>query len=778
MTNKINELDHIILGALLRNIDKFLKHAHIEDLVNTKDFCNTLKNHLVILCQETRWIDLALGFDDPLNALIEASVKFAHAEHEPKTSHQNSHLVSLLSRVTLNKNQDRKDEYYHELVELNLENIYPISDLKETSSPSDYQKLGETFKAHIKNLPTPSQVNPSTLRAVVYNLLTLFERFFVNVPAETDSHYYPDISLFDQLRMSAAIAEGLYRHHTGKQNLEQQDFFDDKTEKWRLVCGDFSGIQAFIYNITQRAALKGLRGRSLYIQLLCDSVCHFLIQQLGLYPTARIYSSGGKFYLLIADCQEDLLYQHVNEVNEWLFKEFRGKVFLGIGMAKVCGENFSQGKMSDKWKEANEDLQKNRLTRFFPMIQKNTQEFFSPQHTQKGERCQVCGRDDDETQYVPDKDEGGNPWRVCKQCFTLKQLGKKLAEARLSDIKYFLWLRQEDAETFQKSLPKEEAFEIFRYQLYLLKEFPSKVHPCNATLEKLNSANCFGGNSECDGQYGFRFLAKWDLAKDSWDWDLDEFSKESQGIKRLGILRMDVDNLGQVFIRGVRLASLSRVATLSRQLNLFFSGHLNTLLKDYPRTQIIYAGGDDLFLIGSWDQLPQVAWHIREQFRRYCAYNPDLTLSGGIAMVDSRYPISMAAELAGKAEEEAKNLNYSQEKTKDAFCFIDTPFPWEMYETVECVNELITCIIQRTGGYRSIIDRLRAVIIGLQEAENEILERQKMKGHGGTKQQRKELAKWHQWRWRLIYNLARMAQQYPQAQEALQELQDILLIPI
>ena len=61
-------------------------------------------------------------------------------------------------------------------------------------------------------------------------------------------------------------------------------------------------------------------------------------------------------------------------------------------------------------------------------------------------------------------------------------------------------------------------------------------------------------------------------------------------------MRADIDNLGATFISGIPESynSISRTATLSRQLSLFFKYELNNLLENYLITSI-YSGGDDLF---------------------------------------------------------------------------------------------------------------------------------------------------------------------------------------
>jgi CRISPR-associated protein Csm1 len=82
--------------------------------------------------------------------------------------------------------------------------------------------------------------------------------------------------------------------------IRPETFTDLDTAKWRLVCGDFSGIQDFIYNIVSAGAARGLRGRSFYIQLLVRWGVGISVTPVGVVSNCtRIYSSGGKFYLLL-----------------------------------------------------------------------------------------------------------------------------------------------------------------------------------------------------------------------------------------------------------------------------------------------------------------------------------------------------------------------------------------------------------------------------------------------------------------------------------------------
>ena len=55
----------------------------------------------------------------------------------------------------------------------------------------------------------------------------------------------------------------------------------------------------------------------------------------------------------------------------------------------------------------------------------------------------------------------------------------------------------------------------------------------------------------------------------------------SKGTNKMGILKMDVDNLGKIFSRGLENPSISRVSTLSSFMDLFFSGYINQIAIRY-----------------------------------------------------------------------------------------------------------------------------------------------------------------------------------------------------
>ncbi|MBS1744804.1 MAG: hypothetical protein JST21_01400 [Bacteroidetes bacterium] len=152
--------------------------------------------------------------------------------------------------------------------------------------------------------------------------------------------------------------------------------------------------------------------------------------------------------------------------------------------------------------------------------------------------------------------------------------------------------------------------------------------------------------------------------------------KSGPNLTRLGVLRMDVDNLGAIFRRGLHPSkrSFSRYSTLSRSLDWFFKGYLNTIWTsndEYKKfSQIIYSGGDDLFIVGKWDILIKMAYDIQSAFKSWVCENGELTISGGMSIVGPRFPILKSASYSHDFESAAKTYVYGTEK-KNAFSFIN-----------------------------------------------------------------------------------------------------------
>jgi hypothetical protein len=95
--------------------------------------------------------------------------------------------------------------------------------------------------------------------------------------------------------------------------------------------------------------------------------------------------------------------------------------------------------------------------------------------------------------------------------------------------------------------------------------------------------------------------------------------------------------------------------------DLFFSGWVNENLKnppegsDFDRIYTVYAGGDDLCLVGPWDTMIDFTQTMAEAFRRYTAGNPNVTLSAAVSVTKPKFPIATSARRAGELLQAAKD---------------------------------------------------------------------------------------------------------------------------
>ena len=174
---------------------------------------------------------------------------------------------------------------------------------------------------------------------------------------------------------------------------------------------------------------------------------------------------------------------------------------------------------------------------------------------------------------------------------------------------------------------------------------------------------------------------------------------------------MDVDDLGTVLKDKLENATISRHATLSREIKLFFEGYVPKLCKEYNENrdkqilELIYAGGDDLFLVGGWSALPEIAQKIRSEFHAFVT-GPHVTLSGGIAIEHMKFPLYQFANLSEKAEDKAKSID----EKKNAITFLRLPMKWKEFADVrEWHQKFLDVLTGQDQLPRDILTRLSQI---------------------------------------------------------------------
>lgn len=201
--------------------------------------------------------------------------------------------------------------------------------------------------------------------------------------------------------------------------------------------------------------------------------------------------------------------------------------------------------------------------------------------------------------------------------------------------------------------------------------------------------------------------------------------KPGKGIKRLGVLRLDVDNLGVAFSAGFPAdkVSISRVATLSRLVSYFFQHKIKEILDnaDY-KLQIIYSGGDDLFAVGNWSDIIYAAMDIHKSWHEFTGNN-SLTLSAGIGMFNETYPIARMAFETGKLLDVAKTRTEAgggkgvYAKNAVVLWRQELMFTWEELEdVVEPRMQEVAKIFEQNNKSRAFIYKMHSLLCNFDQA--------------------------------------------------------------
>ncbi len=747
--------DIVVLAALLHDIGKFGQRAGISftyediDTIDENLKCLITEKHIEWIISEADCLAVGLSEDD--NNDITNGIN-----HEIR-------LHPILEQVDL---QGKGREILHrtELNPLSLDRNILFPKPKDEVYPKEGELLTEQYKLLWNGFEEEFRLLPNgNISIFTESLLYLMEKYTWCIPSSTMD--LPDISLFDHSRTTAAIAACLYDYHDHHNRMNENAVKDREDTKYLLVCGDVSGIQKFIYNITAKGAAKGLKGRSFMIQLLSEAAARYILREFD-YPASNLlYSGGGRFYLLIASRYESDLNRIRLEINKNLLEKYNGEIYLALGWCELNGKDFEGKNFPEKWKKTAQKANEDKRRKFAGL---DYGKIFSPYGT-GGEikTCQICKKEENELITVR---HGEDEVELCKDCEEAERLGRELSKAEYLAEVYDEQRRFPDG--FDTPIPKT------RYYLLEKLSEAAKIAAEEVVIYRLNDTDFLPEKyNAASHAFGFKFAGGAGYESTLM---FDDLTQKSSGLKRLGILRMDVDNLGQIFTKGLgKKASVSRVAGLSRQLSMFFGGYLNVICQknDYlKKTLIIYSGGDDLFIVGAWDKIIELAPEIREEFREFACRNPSMTLSGGIAMAREKYPIYRSADHAGDAEEKAKDFKREvggEQKEKDALTFLNKPLGWDDLEVCrEIKNTLHKCLNEGKNGRKlptGILNRLTEIYL-LYDKNRKDCEKKGLKGD-----EFENKVRYNKWVWRAVYTLSRAAKKSPDFRDEIREVMERLL---
>ena len=144
----------------------------------------------------------------------------------------------------------------------------------------------------------------------------------------------------------------------------------------------------------------------------------------------------------------------------------------------------------------------------------------------------------------------------------------------------------------------------------------------------------------------------------------------------MAVLKADVDSMG-MYLKDEKNDVIDRFENFdlfSRTLDNFFSLYVPELMRsECPNSYTVFAGGDDLFLLGAWDEILALARRIQHEFHRFT--KGALSISFGIAIAKPSHPIARLAEFTEELLEKAKEID----SNKNAITLFNETVKWESY---------------------------------------------------------------------------------------------------
>ena len=574
-------------------------------------------------------------------------------------------LISVFSKIKL-PNVNESDLKFVPLQSLKLDDeLYP----NPHKSNLDYKSLWDEFIAEFETIQNVDDFE---------TVFALVKKYTSTIPLATYENE-EEISLFDHLKTSVCLANCIYLY-----TLENPD--DSKDEKYTVINGDISGIQDFIYRVSspddaQKDMSKRLRGRSLYLSLLCESITSRIIDDLRLDSSNVLFCGGGRFTIIAPNTNKTK--KIIDEIdcliNNFFINEFNAELYLAVEFIDASNKDFKN--FNNVLSKLNNKLSENKKHKFKKYLDNLFKERSDTCHVT--DLCHVCGK--------PTSNES-----FCDSCNEHVNLGAAIANARYM-IKY----------TGEK-IPGYTSFhnDLLNVGFIFLKD--DKIPDLNShskfVVYSLNDTDFlkFSNIQHRNISFDFKFIGNNvpNIDKNRTLY-FEHLAQCSKGSNKLGVLKMDVDNLGKIFSQGFNHldnSNISRISSLSFNMDLFFSGFINSIVEEFKvfienenncdkvgkivfedetkfdiykpdnrnnltdelnkngisTIYINYSGGDDLLVVGPYDDVIEFAQKFRNKFKEWTCNNDSINISAGIKVFGPKFPIGKAAIMADEDLEKSK----------------------------------------------------------------------------------------------------------------------------
>ena len=718
-----------LLGLSSGDASPFVGRTRVEDDGDDVEASDSLINAAAAHHKPYTFLQWVIATADRVASGFERKEFNRYNESKDETrdglNHFTTRLLTLFEQIRVKSPaSDRGLSQRYPLKPLAPRTIFPV-DARDCKSrdrekaKAEYKALWNAFVGDLDKIPRTHRSNwPLWLD----HFDSVWLAYAQAIPAATAFNVKPEVSLYDHARTTAALAVALWRWHAEHNRADEdaarslRDRSDYAEQKFLLIQGDFFGIQNFVFATggeTRKQAAKLLRGRSFHVGLFTELAALRLLDELALPPTSQVLNAAGKFLIVApkTDAVRETLTKLRKEFDRWCLDQAFGLAGVGLAWQEASCGDFLKGKdgepspYADLLGRLHKSLERAKYGQF-DLCRDGARVF--ARDFRYGV-CEYNGRLPADQSRIEDHPASCG----------LSRDQIKIGEALLR-FDRLLVLRQEYAPRLHVSsnLTKLE-LDVFGYTVAFTEhEEASGAFGDLARQQALRRCWDFSladrfdahgtkrlwagyarqfisgyvpyANSEDLAEHRIRYIGvkEGELPREGGLKTLDMLACEDRerggdgnwvGISALGILKGDVDNLGEMFRIGLETPTFAKTAALSRQLNGFFAIYLPWLLaREFSNIYTVFAGGDDFFMIGPWRTTQKLAARMREEFARYAAGNSAIHFSAGIATQKPGAPIAALAELAENGLEAAK-----AEVGKNAVtCFGETVY-WKDWPAVE-----------------------------------------------------------------------------------------------
>ncbi|MDY6917234.1 MAG: type III-A CRISPR-associated protein Cas10/Csm1 [Chloroflexota bacterium] len=775
----------LVLAALLHDIGVFWKRtSHPVDVGDDSREHAHLSARFIRGCFGEEWDEsarLASSHHEPqdcLSKLLQVAdrLSLSKEEHRAGAQSEATQLASLFTHVG-----DGGLPCHFPLSPLAAERavIFPAQGRDEDPAAS-YASLWDAF---VKEARAVSGLRWTVPTGLIDTLCHLLQKYTWCVPADVEGDV-PDVSLFEHLRSTAAIALGMYRSGVTEEYVDA--LLNQPTGRaahepcLSLIAGDVCGVKRFVYTLSARGDPAGLHGRAFYVELLTEAAARWMLRQLGLCTANLLYCGGGRFYIIAQTIDEQTLLSMRRQISQALFGAHQGQLYIAVASHALDAcqlERFPEALTVVEQRLA--QAKQRWFSELSPAELHETVFGVRGAHPGGG-TCAVCGAAG-AMHTLTDKGT------VCDLCHSMSELGRRLLDAG------FLLMVPAAGERPPAHLREWQRLFYFGFG-YLVDLFGEPLEAnlgkvdAGAMLSRLNSADFVGRDvlqatrtKKNPPSLGFHFLAKSPPRRQGADDEtagFEDMSHASAGVSSIGVLCMDVDNVASLLQQGLGAdASISRVCSASLLLRLFFEVWLANLCtgsnrpdgKGRATIHCIYCGGDDAFVIGSWSDIVELAWNARKDFAEFTCQNPSIGLSAGSSICSPGFPVfQMAKEAWESLEFNAKGM-----PGKDAVDYMGQTFHWADFERVREWRDLLAAAVtecERAGDRRTP----RTLLALLTELYHD--HRREQDVPPGSRLFHGPTVHYGPWMWKAAYHLSEMARGLPDpARSTFRRIREMLM---